>query len=221
MEEKWATLVYQGTHYDNYEIDENGYVRNKTTKHILKRRIENGNEKRNGKPYFHCDINLGKRKLKKRVILHRAVAETYIKNDSSFDYVVAKDGDYLNISIDNLYWSKYRKGDENHEKTKKRKRSNNPQAVAERRRKLKQMAVEYKGGKCIICGYNRCLGVLDFHHLDPNEKDFGIASSGTTRSWDALKKELDKCICVCANCHREIHNNYINLEDYDFTINKQ
>ena len=52
MEEKWATLVYQGTHYDNYEIDENGYVRNKTTKHILKRRIENGNEKRNGKPYF-------------------------------------------------------------------------------------------------------------------------------------------------------------------------
>ena len=76
--------------------------------------------------------------------------------------------------------------------------------VTERRRKLKEMAIEYKGGKCEKCGYKKCNNALDFHHLDPKEKDFNIGN-GHTRSWDRLKKELDKCILVCANCHREIH----------------
>ena len=67
------------------------------------------------------------------------------------------------------------------------------------------MAITYKGGKCQCCGYNRCLGALEFHHIDPSSKDFGISSKGYTRSWDKVKSELDKCVLVCANCHREIH----------------
>lgn len=55
-------------------------------------------------------------------------------------------------------------------------------------------------------GYNKCIAALEFHHLDPNEKDFGIASSGATRTFEKIKVELDKCIMVCANCHREIHD---------------
>lgn len=51
-----------------------------------------------------------------------------------------------------------------------------------------------------------------FHHLDPNQKDFGIGSKGYTRSFDKVKKELDKCICVCANCHREIHAGLIDIK---------
>jgi predicted HNH restriction endonuclease len=43
------------------------------------------------------------------------------------------------------------------------------------------------------------------HHVDPTEKDFGLAQSGITKSWEKMKIELDKCILVCANCHREIH----------------
>ena len=43
--------------------------------------------------------------------------------------------------------------------------------------------------------------------MDPKEKDFGISNKGYTRSWDIIKEELDKCILVCANCHREIHEN--------------
>ena len=67
------------------------------------------------------------------------------------------------------------------------------------------MAVEYKGGKCERCGYSRCIEAFDFHHADPAKKDFGISNKGYTRSWKRVKSELDKCIMLCANCHREIH----------------
>ncbi len=79
-------------------------------------------------------------------------------------------------------------------------------AVQKRRNALKEMAVEYKGGKCQCCGYDKCLGALEFHHLDPEQKDFGIAAKGYTRSWEKVKTELDKCILVCSNCHKEIHS---------------
>ena len=75
------------------------------------------------------------------------------------------------------------------------------------RQKLKEMAVTYKGGKCEKCGYNKCIAALDFHHLNPLEKDFSIGNKGYTRSWENIKKEIEKCILVCANCHREIHSN--------------
>ena len=78
-------------------------------------------------------------------------------------------------------------------------------AVSERRRKLKVMLVEYKGGKCKICGYNKSPMALDLHHIDPKTKSFGLAVRGLTRSWEALKREADKCALICANCHREIH----------------
>ena len=79
------------------------------------------------------------------------------------------------------------------------------QAVSKRRRKLKELAIAYKGGKCYFCGYNRCQDALDFHHLDPSQKGFGLSVKGLTRSLQKIKEEADKCILVCANCHREIH----------------
>jgi predicted HNH restriction endonuclease len=81
------------------------------------------------------------------------------------------------------------------------------QYVAKRRRKIKQLALDYKGNKCSICSYNKSIRALSFHHLNPDTKEFGIASSGETRSWERVKVELDKCILVCANCHMEIHEN--------------
>ncbi len=79
--------------------------------------------------------------------------------------------------------------------------------VHKRRKKLKRMAIEYKGGCCEnpSCKYKRCIDGLAFHHLDPDEKDFGISEKGLTRSWKRLKNELDKCIMVCLVCHAEIH----------------
>jgi len=79
------------------------------------------------------------------------------------------------------------------------------QAVDRRRKKLRQLALEYKGNRCSVCGYNKCLKALEFHHLDSNIKDFGISAKGYTRSWMVIKQELAKCILLCANCHRETH----------------
>jgi len=67
------------------------------------------------------------------------------------------------------------------------------------------MAIEYKGGKCSICGYCKCIEALEFHHIDANNKDFSISNKGYTRSWEKVKKEIDKCLFLCANCHREIY----------------
>ena len=84
-------------------------------------------------------------------------------------------------------------------------------AVAKRRKKVKLMAVEYKGGKCQLCGYCKCVEALDFHHKDPKTKKFGIGYKGYTRSWDAVRAELDKCVIVCANCHREIEAGVVTI----------
>lgn len=77
--------------------------------------------------------------------------------------------------------------------------------------RVKKQCIEYKGGKCCICSYDRCINALEFHHINPKEKDFLI--SGGTKSFENLKKELDKCILVCSNCHREIHSGLHILPD--------
>ncbi len=78
-------------------------------------------------------------------------------------------------------------------------------AVTRRRKELRRKAREYKGGKCMLCGYDRCPDALEFHHTDPTKKDFGLSVKGLTRSWEKIRTEIDKCVLVCANCHREIH----------------
>lgn len=77
--------------------------------------------------------------------------------------------------------------------------------TVERQQKFKRLCVDYKGGECQHCGYNKYLGAMDFHHLDPNEKDFDIARARLTKFDERVTKELDKCILLCSNCHREQH----------------
>jgi predicted HNH restriction endonuclease len=79
------------------------------------------------------------------------------------------------------------------------------EAVRKRRKKTRIMALEHKGGRCKICGYNRCLEALEFHHLEKNGKDFGLSDRGYTRSWDKIQNEINKCVLLCSNCHREVH----------------
>ena len=84
-----------------------------------------------------------------------------------------------------------------------------------RRLEIKKMAIEYLGGKCEICGYNKCPDAFDFHHKDPSIKEFRIGSF-RIKSWEKIKKELDKCQLLCSNCHRELHNNNeISIEEYE------
>ena len=77
-------------------------------------------------------------------------------------------------------------------------------------RKRKKMFVEYKGGKCEICGYSKCMAALDFHHKNPNEKDPSWEKM-RKRTFNKVKEELDKCNLVCRNCHSEIHYNIDNI----------
>lgn len=75
--------------------------------------------------------------------------------------------------------------------------------VTKARANYKKRAVEFLGGKCIKCGYNKNIRALQFHHVDPFQKSFGIAESGCTRSWERVKEELLKCSLLCSNCHAE------------------
>ncbi len=72
------------------------------------------------------------------------------------------------------------------------------------RRKRKREAVEYKGGKCSVCGYDKSFSALQFHHINSKEKSFGI-SQWLTLKWETILPELDKCVLLCANCHAEQH----------------
>lgn len=71
-------------------------------------------------------------------------------------------------------------------------------------KKIKEKCISYKGGKCKKCGYKKYAEVLEFHHRNPKFKLFKISSQGYRKSWKILKKELDKCDLLCANCHREM-----------------
>lgn len=81
----------------------------------------------------------------------------------------------------------------------------------ERQRELKRKAIDYKGGKCIKCGYNKCESAMEFHHLNPNNKDFGLGQVHSTKWSSKITNELDKCVLVCCNCHRELHSGISSL----------
>tara|TARA_S200002703_G_scaffold159478_1_gene173081 strand:+ start:1683 stop:2048 length:366 start_codon:yes stop_codon:yes gene_type:complete len=78
----------------------------------------------------------------------------------------------------------------------------------ERRRGMKSEAVSYKGGGCQVCGYDKCIDALEFHHIDPAEKDSVISDLFSLKK---MKAEADKCALLCANCHREVHAGIVEL----------
>ena len=80
------------------------------------------------------------------------------------------------------------------------------EATSRRRKKVKHALVAERGGSCERCGYNKCINALEFHHKDETQKDFNLSQTGKTLSLETLRKEADKCELVCANCHREIHD---------------
>jgi hypothetical protein len=84
-------------------------------------------------------------------------------------------------------------------------------AVVEFRQRRKRWAVEAFGGKCGICGYNKCVEALDFHHIDPTQKDFTLTASVANRQ--IFVEELKKCVCLCSNCHREVHSGVTQIPD--------
>lgn len=77
--------------------------------------------------------------------------------------------------------------------------------IRKKYRDKKEKAVQMLGGKCSQCGYNKNNAALDFHHVNPEEKEttwYGMRS----KEWEFIEQELKKCILLCSNCHRELHN---------------
>lgn len=77
-------------------------------------------------------------------------------------------------------------------------------AVSAWRRRAKETLVREAGGRCQLCGYDRCAAVLQFHHVDPATKRFGLGGRGLARSIETLRAEASKCALVCPTCHAEI-----------------
>lgn len=66
--------------------------------------------------------------------------------------------------------------------------------------------------KCEFCGED-FVACLEFHHVDPNSKENDLASMITDHGWKRFTEELNKCICVCANCHRKIHAGVLSIPE--------
>lgn len=79
------------------------------------------------------------------------------------------------------------------------------------RRLVKNKLVRLKGNKCVICNNTYPNAVYDFHHIDPNEKDFNLGNKASTVKMDICLQEIAKCILVCSNCHRMIHSGDIQI----------
>jgi len=88
-------------------------------------------------------------------------------------------------------------------------------AVSRRRREVKRILVEEAGGGCALCGYDRCVSALSFHHLEPATKSFELSRRGVTRSIERARAEARKCVLLCANCHAEVEAGLASPADRD------
>ena len=94
----------------------------------------------------------------------------------------------------------------NGEQERARARDYYAEVVREKNKGVKRQLVEYLGGKCSVCGRKYPLPCYDFHHKEPHKKEINIGAE-LCRGFETLKLEADKCVLVCANCHRIEHSN--------------
>jgi transposase-like protein len=84
--------------------------------------------------------------------------------------------------------------------------------VTARRRRVKRILVEEAGGRCVVCGYDRCPRALEFHHLDPTDKRFPLAHRGLSQGIAKLRAEAAKCVLLCSNCHAEVEDGLVDVQ---------
>jgi hypothetical protein len=90
------------------------------------------------------------------------------------------------------------------------------------RNNCKLIILNAMGGKCVVCGYNKCPQALAMHHLIPSEKDFQITNKRVNAiSWKLMVNELKKCVLLCHNCHTELHSGMINLPQNYHSFNEE
>ena len=60
---------------------------------------------------------------------------------------------------------------------------------------------------CEKCGESDTV-VLEWHHIDPLKKDMSVSDMLSRRGRKTILEEIDKCMCLCANCHRRLHHDH-------------
>jgi predicted transcriptional regulator/transcription elongation factor Elf1 len=158
------------------------------------------------------EVNISKDKLKKiiRIVnlnynLNRRKANDIKKEDVLEKYnelkSLKKVAKFFGVTRDTI--RNFVSDDDVLNNKKNRKKMTRSQSVISWRKRKKDELIYYKGGECQCCGYNKSKCALHFHHINPQEKDFSVSKK--SYSFERLKKEVDKCILVCSNCHAEIH----------------
>jgi 5-methylcytosine-specific restriction endonuclease McrA len=89
----------------------------------------------------------------------------------------------------------------------------NSHANTTKNRSFKQRIVDIAGGKCAICSYDSYIGALEFHHIDPSNKGFELNTNSRSRKWSQVLAEIEKCVLLCSNCHKEVHDGMTLLTD--------
>ncbi len=97
----------------------------------------------------------------------------------------------------------------------------NAKKVSRWRENTKKRMIDSMGGECVCCGYKECMAAMDFHHIEMDKKEIGIARMlANPSSWEKIVKELRKCVLVCNRCHQEIHAGVRVLPDKHETFNE-
>lgn len=89
----------------------------------------------------------------------------------------------------------------------------NSQTVIDFVKRRKTDLISVFGGKCCLCDFDKWQSALEFHHVNPEEKEFGITTDTTTKAISKQLDELKKCILVCSNCHRGIHSGNLTIPE--------
>lgn len=131
--------------------------------------------------------------VRAKVRKYRANSEKYKEHDKAY-----RDAHKEEIHANG---ARYRK--ENAAKIKENRVKYQEEHREETREKYmltRKQLIDSHGGHCVICGYNKNQAVLEFHHVNPNEKD---------SSHRLTVEEANKCVLLCNRCHREHHNGWI------------
>jgi hypothetical protein len=110
-----------------------------------------------------------------------------------------------------MYCSNACKQKHHYHRVKSQTNTYHSQTIRAYRRKLS--LIEKAGGSCNRCGYNKNIAALEFHHLNPSEKEGKLdMRTLSNRSMDYINEEFSKCELLCSNCHRELHNPEMDLD---------
>jgi hypothetical protein len=116
-----------------------------------------------------------------------------------------------------MYCSNACKQKHHYNRVKKQTNTYHSQTLRAYKRKLH--LVELAGGQCSSCGYSKNIAALEFHHLNPDEKEGKLDMRNlSNRTMDFLLKEFSKCVLLCSNCHREVHHPEMEIESITLLV---